>query len=116
MKEVNNMDYLTELISSEIKKQYRSVRSFALSINVPQTTIVSALQKGVSGTAYVTVLKMCEALNIKVINYETHVKLDDKGLELLNKYNRLDEKGEHTVSTVLEMEYRRCMDEEDAKK
>lgn len=101
------MDKLTELISSEIKKQYRSVRSFAMSINIPQTTIVSALKNGVSGTAYVTVVKMCEALNIKLINFEANIKLDEDSIDVLEKYNRLDKMGQHTVKTVLEMETNR---------
>lgn len=29
-------------------------------------------------------------------------------IELLNKYRKLDDKGQHTVSTVLDMEYNRC--------
>lgn len=33
-----------------------------------------------------------------------------KELELINKYHSLDEKGKHTVDTVLEMEYNRCKD------
>ncbi len=102
------MDKLTELIAGEIKKQYRSVRSFAMSINVPQTTIVSALKNGVSGTAYVTVVKMCEALNIRLVNFESNIKLDDDSIDVLTKYNLLDNMGQHTVKTVLEMELNRC--------
>lgn len=31
--------------------------------------------------------------------------------ELINKYNSLDERGKHTVNTVLNMEYNRCKNE-----
>ena len=79
-----------------------------MSINVPQTTIVSALKNGVSGTAYVTVVKMCEALNIKLVNFESNLKMDDDSIDVLTKYNRLDKMGQHTVKTVLEMESNRC--------
>ena len=39
--------------------------------------------------------------------------ITDKEKELLNKYNELDEKGKHTVNTILDMEYNRCMEEKD---
>lgn len=39
--------------------------------------------------------------------------ITDKEKELLDKYNELDEKGKHTVNTVLYMEYNRCMEEKD---
>ena len=41
------MDELTTLIKNEIKRQYRSVRQFSMAIGVPQSTIVTALQKGI---------------------------------------------------------------------
>ena len=37
------MDELTLLIKQEIKKQFRSVRQFAFSVGIAQTTVVSAL-------------------------------------------------------------------------
>lgn len=36
--------------------------------------------------------------------------ISDEEQALLNKYRSLDDKGKHTVSTVLEMEYNRCND------
>ena len=96
------MNNLTEVITNEIKRQYRSVRQFAISIGVPQTTIVSALKKGIDGTSYVTVLKILDALNIEITN-----------VEIIKKYNKLDEYGRHTVETVVNMEYNRCTDEKD---
>lgn len=31
---------------------------------------------------------------------------------LIKKYNKLDEKGKHTINTILDMEYARCLEEE----
>ncbi len=101
------MKELTQLISTEIKKQYKSVRQFALAMGIPQTTVASALKNGVSGTSYETVLKICKALDIKLINYESHVKITDEMLEDLIKMNSLDAMGIHTVKTILNMEYDR---------
>ena len=36
-------------------------------------------------------------------------KEDSKSSELLYKYNKLDNKGKHTVNTILEVEYNRCL-------
>ena len=51
-------------------------------------------------------------VNIKNTNkikiYEIKKKEE---FELINKYNSLDEKGKHTVNTVLDMEYNRCHNE-----
>jgi transcriptional regulator with XRE-family HTH domain len=39
------------------------------------------------------------------------VEINKEDFELINKYNSLDEKGKHTVNTVLNMEYNRCNNE-----
>ena len=71
------MDELTRLIKQEIKKKYKSVRQFSFAIGVAQTTVVSALKNGVSGTAFSTVMKMCKALDIQVFEYETPLVIND---------------------------------------
>ncbi len=102
------MDELTLLIKQEIKKQYRSVRQFAFSVGIAQTTVVSALKNGVSGTGFNTVMKMCKALDIQVFNYEVPLVINESVISLLQKYNSLDKLAEHTVQTVLNVEYERC--------
>ncbi|SFC99385.1 helix-turn-helix domain-containing protein [Clostridium uliginosum] len=37
------------------------------------------------------------------------IKLITEEAKLLNKYNNLDDKGKHTINTVLDMEYNRCV-------
>jgi len=101
------MDVLTKMISSEIKKQYKSVRKFSQEINIPQTTLASALKNGVSGTAYETIIKICKALDIQLVNYQFPLHIDENSLQLLDIYNKLDDKGRHAVHTVLKMEYER---------
>lgn len=39
---------------------------------------------------------------------EKEITLTESEMEHLLKYRQLDEKGQHTVSTILEMEYNRC--------
>ncbi len=106
-----NSDYLTELIVDEVKKQYRSVRRFAMHLGIPQTTVASALKNGVGGTAYTTVVQMCKELNIKLVNYDTPLPMDDKTVTMIEKYHSLDEKGRHCIDTLVKMEYERCKEE-----
>ena len=102
------MDVLTSMISTEIKRQYKSVRKFSQIINIPQTTLASTLKNGVSGTAYETIVKICKALDIKLVNYQFPLHIADNALKMLDIYNKLDNKGRHVVHTVLKMEYERC--------
>ena len=102
------VDELTLLIKQEIKKQYRSVRQFAFSVGIAQTTVVSALKNGVSGTGFSTVMKICKALDIQVFDYSVPLVINDNVITLLKKYNALDKLAEHTVQTVLNVEYERC--------
>lgn len=106
-----NSEYLTNLIVDEVKKQYRSVRRFAMHLEIPQTTVASALKNGVGGTAYTTVVRMCEELNIKLVNYDTPIPMDEKTISMIEKYHSLDEKGRHCIDVLVKMEYDRCKEE-----
>lgn len=108
------MDELTQLIKKNIKLKFSSTRRFSEELGIPQTTIVSAIKNGVSGTAFTTVCKMCKALDIKLINGIYPVVVTDTTTNIIKKLSKLDEKGIHTVTTVLEMEYVRCQAEAEA--
>lgn len=108
------MDELTQLIKKRIKSKFSSTRRFSEELGIPQTTIVSAIKNGVSGTAFTTVCKMCKALDIKLVNGIYPVVVTDTTKNLIQKMSKLDEKGVHTVTTVLEMEYIRCKTEAEA--
>ena len=102
------MDELTQLISKGIKDKYSSTRKFAEELGIPQTTIVSAIKNGVGGTSFTTVCKICAALDIKIMDGVYPVEVSDSTKKIIEKLSKLDEKGLHTVFTVLEMEYLRC--------
>ena len=108
------MDELTQLIKKNIKLKFSSTRRFSEELGIPQTTIVSAIKNGISGTAFSTVCKMCNLLDIKLMNGIYPVVVTDTTTELIEKLSKLDEKGIHTVSTVLQMEYIRCKTEAEA--
>ncbi len=107
------MDELTQLIKRNIKLKYSSTRRFSEELGIPQTTIVSSLKNGVSGTAFTTVVKMCKALDIRMINGVYPVVVSEASEQLLDKMSQLDEKGIHAVKTMIELEYLRCKDEEE---
>ena len=64
-KELCVLDSITLLIKNEIKAQYKSVRKFSEESGIPYSTLSNALSKGVGGTSYDTVVKICQLLNIK---------------------------------------------------
>jgi len=107
------MNDLAQIIKAEIKKQYKSVRQFAETLGIAQTTLVSAIKNGFKGTAYETVVKICEKLNIGLINYNSHIVMTDDVISLINMYNSLDEKGAHAVMAFAAMEFNRSKGNDD---
>ena len=101
------MDELTMTIKNEIKRQYKSVRQFSAAIGIPQSTIISALRKGMGGTAFDTVVKMCSALSIK-LSMNAGVFMDKEKTELLETFGELDDRGKYTVKAVCNVELLRC--------
>lgn len=108
------MDELTQLIKKNIKLKFASTRRFSEELGIPQTTIVSAIKNGISGTAFSTVCRMCKALDIKLMDGIYPVVVSDTTKNLIERLSKLDDKGIHTVTTVLEMEYIRCKAEAEA--
>ena len=58
-----------EILRKEILRQYKSVRAFALDMNIPYSTLVTALDRGVEGMAYGTVIKMCDRLSLNPVDF-----------------------------------------------
>lgn len=106
------MDELTKLIKAEIKKQFRSVRQFSMYIGVPQSTIVTALQKGIGGTSFETIMQICKVLDIKPVVGQNLLFLDGEKRELLERFSRLDDEGKKAVRAVTAIELLRVADPE----
>ncbi len=107
------MDSITELIKSEVKKQYKSVRQFSKKSGIPYSTLSNAFSKGIGGTSYDTVLKICKMLNLKQVYDADLTIFNDKFFEVCSMLSELDEQGVHTVETVLTVEYNRCMSDKE---
>ncbi len=109
------MNDLTELMRTEIIRQYRSIRQFAFAAEIPLSTINSALTKGVGGSSYDNVLQMCKLLGIKAAGTEGGVYTTEEAAAFMEKYAHLDSYGRHTVDTVLAVEYERCREADENK-
>ena len=105
------MDNLTKVVRDEISRQYRSVRQFAFAVDIPLSTINSALHNGVGGSSFDTVMRICKILGIKARSDDAALYLTDDTERLLTQYAKLDDYGRHTISSVMQVEYDRCKDE-----
>lgn len=65
----------SESMKKEILAQYKSVRQFALEMEIPYSTLVTALDRGIDGMAYGTVIGMCDKLRI---NPEDFTPIDEE--------------------------------------
>ena len=97
------MDNLTKLVRDEISRQYRSVRQFAFSVDIPLSTINSALHNGVGGSSFDTVMRICKILGIKAMSDDAALYLTDDTERLLTQYAKLDDYGRHTISSVMQV-------------
>lgn len=102
------LDSITKLIKSEIKRQYKSVRQFSEKSGIPYSTLSNALSKGIGGTSYDTVIKICKLLNLKQAYDADLTIFNDQFYEICAMLAALDERGVHTVKTILSVEYNRC--------
>ena len=102
------MDNITQLIRTEIKRQYKSVRKFSVKSGIPYSTLSNALSKGVGGTSYETVTKICNLLNLKQAYDADLTVFNEHCYEICTMLAALDDQAVHTIKTILSVEYERC--------
>ena len=102
------MASITQLIKSEIKRQYGSIMKFSKESGIPYSTLSNALTKGVGGTSFDTVVKICKLLNIKQTFDNDIILLNQEFHDIYMMLTALDDRGVHTIKTVLTVEYDRC--------
>lgn len=59
----------TRRLREYILSEYKSVRKFAAAAEIPYSTLVTALERGVDGMAYGTVMRICEVLHLNPIDF-----------------------------------------------
>ena len=96
-----------EILKYEITRQYRSVRAFALSMGIPYSTLVTALERGINGMAYGTVIKMCDKLGLNPIDFsplESGTVIGAQFLEnrVMQSYLKLNDAGRAKIIDLME--------------
>lgn len=96
-----------EVLKKEILSQYKSVRQFALEMNIPYSTLVTALDRGIEGMAYGTVIKICDKLNLNPVDFSSLEKGADLGGKILENrvmqsYLQLNKKGRKKILELME--------------
>ena len=109
------MDKLTETIKERIEINYKSVREFAQAVDVPYTTILTALSKGFGGTAVEKVIKICSALNINLMDYsfdltgvhkDNHFTFTSEEMRHIEKYRQIKPHEKEMIDTVLNIAFK----------
>ncbi len=95
-----------EILKDEILSQYKSVRQFAIEMQIPYSTLVTALDRGIEGMAYGTVIKMCDRLNLNPVDFTSLEKGDNLGEKILENrvmqyYMKLNKSGRKKVLELM---------------
>lgn len=96
-----------EILKHEILRQYRSVRAFALDMGIPYSTLVTALERGIEGMAYGTVIRMCDKLSLNPVDFtslERGTPLGGRILEnrVMHNYLKLNDAGRARILELME--------------
>ncbi len=51
-------------LRNAILDRYKSIRQFALAVDVPYSSMMTGLSKGITGMSFDTVIKICRALGL----------------------------------------------------
>ncbi|MBE5838166.1 MULTISPECIES: hypothetical protein [Butyrivibrio] len=95
-----------EILKREILQQYKSVRQFAIDMSIPYSTLVTALDRGIEGMAYGTVIKMCDRLNLNPVDFSTLEQGTDLGKKIvenrvMQQYVKLNKAGRKKILDMM---------------
>ena len=105
------MDSLSYMIKKEMMRQYGTVAAFSRASGIPYMTCSNAIKRGIDSMAYGTVIQICNILGIKQTMEDDVVIFNRDFHDIYTKLTQLDKKGVHTVVTLLNIDYQRCMEE-----
>lgn len=96
-----------EILKKEILRQYRSVRQFAMELNIPYSTLVTALERGIEGMAYGTVIRMCDKLSLNPVDFSSLERDTSLGAQLLENrvmqnYVKLNQNGRDKILELMD--------------
>ncbi|MFR3729129.1 helix-turn-helix domain-containing protein [Lacrimispora sp.] len=91
----------------------------AVRLGYKNKSTIAKIENGTNDIVQSKVVEFANALNTSVsylmgwkeeLQAQSQLQISQSEQSLLHKYHSLDDKGKHTVDTVLEMEYNRCKD------
>ena len=96
-----------EILKAEILKQYKSVRQFAIDMEIPYSTLVTELDRGIEGMAYGTVIRICDKLSLNPVDFSSLEKGEVLGEKLLENrvmqyYIQLNKRGRKKILEMME--------------
>ena len=93
----------TEKLKHIILSKYNSVREFSKVVEIPSTTLSSALDKGIGGMAVDRIIKICDVLNIDIKTFEPleiisqNNNISQEETTLLENYNKSNDEGKKMI-------------------
>jgi predicted transcriptional regulator len=108
--EVSEMEGSTtkaEVLKKVILSQYKSVRQFAVEMDIPYSTLVTALERGIEGMAYSTVIRICDALSLNPVDFSPLDVGDGLSAQITTKrvmerYNKFNRAGRKKILEILD--------------
>lgn len=96
-----------QILKKEILSQYKSVRQFSIEMEIPYSTLVTALDRGIEGMGYGTVIRICDRLSLNPIDFsslERGTNVSEKLLEnrVMHYYLKLNQTGREKILELME--------------
>ena len=101
------MEDRAKKLKKAILAKFKSVRQFSIEMGIPYSTLVTALDRGIEGMAYGTVIRICDRLSLNPVDFSTLEKgevLGEKILEnrVMQYYIQLNKKGRKKILEMME--------------
>lgn len=96
-----------EILKRVILSRYKSIRQFAVEMGIPYSTLITALERGVDGMAYSTVIRICEALSLNPIDFSPLDEEDALSSQIttrrvMDRYWKLNKAGRKRILDIMD--------------
>ena len=96
-----------EALKGVILSRYKSIRQFATAVDIPYSTLITALERGVDGMAYSTVIRICYALSLNPLDFSpiedgNSLSSQITTRRVMEKYLKLNKAGRKRVLDIME--------------
>ena len=96
-----------EILKRVLLSRYQSIRQFAVEMGIPYSTLITALERGVDGMAYSTVIRICEALSLNPIDFSPLDEEDALSSQIttrrvMDRYWKLNKAGRKRILDIMD--------------